>query len=220
MAHLLSAVRHEDTIKSCRLSPDGKLLLTASADGTARLWDAESGAPKNNIIFRHDGEVLAANFSHDATLIVTAGKDGTARIWSSSDGSEVTPALQHDDDVRIADVLFLRGGRQCKVVADQPRDGARLVPAHAVFEAEGFGIDRPEFRMIAAATFGDIMEQAGQVRDFRFLQRLHDPAAVREFVIEPGQCESPQVTDHEQGVFVHGVGVEQVVLHPADDTAE
>jgi WD40 repeat protein len=36
---------HEGTVNSAVFSPDGKRIVTASDDGTARIWDAASGRP-------------------------------------------------------------------------------------------------------------------------------------------------------------------------------
>ncbi len=124
------------------------------------------------------------------------------------------------DHVGIADIPLLRRRRQRQVMQDQPGHGPGLVLAHAVFEAKSLGIDGAEFGVIAAASLRDIVKKARQVGDFRLFQRLHDAAAVREFVIEAGQRETPQVADHEQRVFVDRVGMEQVVLHAAHDSAE
>ena len=38
--------------------------------------------------------------------------------------------------------------------------------------------------------------------------------------IESLQCEATQVADDKQGVFVDRIGMEQIVLHAADDPAE
>jgi WD40 repeat protein len=38
-------LRHKDSVTHTRFSPDGKLVLTCSADRTARLWDAHTGFP-------------------------------------------------------------------------------------------------------------------------------------------------------------------------------
>ncbi len=66
-------------------SPDGKRILTASDDKTARIWNADgSGQP---IILRgHEDAVSSAVFSPDGKHVLTASRDSTARIWNA-DGS-------------------------------------------------------------------------------------------------------------------------------------
>ena len=73
-------LRHEDVI-SAAFSPDGKRIVTASLDGTARVWDAESGKPIGEPLKGHEGAVVfSASFSPDGTRIVTASGDKTARV--------------------------------------------------------------------------------------------------------------------------------------------
>src|SRR5262249_11299435 len=55
---------HRDDISALAISDDSKLLLTASLDGTARLWDAETGKALGPS-FRHNGQVKAVLFCPD-----------------------------------------------------------------------------------------------------------------------------------------------------------
>ena len=77
---------HRGPIRSIRWSPDArKLVLTASADGTALLWKPFDGKPVLQPI-SHDGRAIAsAEFSSDGRLIVTAGGDQLARLWAIPD---------------------------------------------------------------------------------------------------------------------------------------
>ncbi len=69
------------SVNSAAFSPDGKEIVTASNDGTARIWSASS-YEQLTVIIGISGMNFAA-FSPDGKEIVTADDDGTARIWSS-----------------------------------------------------------------------------------------------------------------------------------------
>jgi WD40 repeat protein len=65
------------------LSPDGKYLLTASEDQTARLWDVQTGVELRRFV-GHKGTVLTAIFSPDGRYVLTGSGDRTARLWYTS----------------------------------------------------------------------------------------------------------------------------------------
>ena len=77
---LLLPLGHTDDIESVAFSPDGLLVLTGSADGTARLWDISSG--KSVAVFAgHDQAVHAVAFARHGKAILTGSCDGTAKLW-------------------------------------------------------------------------------------------------------------------------------------------
>lgn len=75
-------------IKTAEFSSDGELIVTAADDGTARVWDANTGKPFTPFgvlgeeeADRHEASVLCAAFSHDGRKIITASQDNTAKVW-------------------------------------------------------------------------------------------------------------------------------------------
>ena len=62
---------------------DESRLVTASFDGTARVWDATTGRSLL-LLSGHTGTIWQAVWSKDGCSILTAGGDGTARIWDVS----------------------------------------------------------------------------------------------------------------------------------------
>ena len=62
-------------------SPDGKRVLTAGADATARTYDAATGA-ELAVLRGHDGDVMSAAFSSNG-WIVTTSSDRSVRLWTA-----------------------------------------------------------------------------------------------------------------------------------------
>jgi WD40 repeat protein len=69
-------------------SPDGRLVVTFSSDGTARIWDVGTGAELHVLAGHRDGASSAA-FSPDGTRVVTADFRGVARIWDVETGDKL-----------------------------------------------------------------------------------------------------------------------------------
>jgi WD40 repeat protein/serine/threonine protein kinase/tetratricopeptide (TPR) repeat protein len=93
-----AVMKHQGMVTEAHFSPDGKLVLTASVDGTARLWDANNGAA-NAEPLRHRDRVSMARFSPDGRRVLTASDDGTARLWDSKTGAPVGTSLIHGNPV-------------------------------------------------------------------------------------------------------------------------
>ena len=69
-------------------------ILTAGADGTARLWDAATGRPRQT--FRGDSHFLVdAELAPDGASIVAGGSDGFLRFWDTSNGRLIWTLQAH-----------------------------------------------------------------------------------------------------------------------------
>jgi WD40 repeat protein/energy-coupling factor transporter ATP-binding protein EcfA2 len=84
---------HDDWVTDANVSPDGELLVTACADGTARIWSTRSGPPIA-VLRGHRGGVNRAFFSPAGDAILTASYDGSVRVWQFH-APELLASLDH-----------------------------------------------------------------------------------------------------------------------------
>jgi WD40 repeat protein/serine/threonine protein kinase len=106
---------HGNSVIFAAYSPDGARIVTASADKTARIWDARTGA-QLAVLSGHDDRVFTSAYSPDGARIVTASADKTARIWDARTGAQLAVLSGHGDVVYSA---------------AYSRDGTRIVTASA-----------------------------------------------------------------------------------------
>ncbi|NIP94816.1 MAG: hypothetical protein GWO24_15760, partial [Akkermansiaceae bacterium] len=96
------AVGHGDPILDCGFSSDGRYFLTASGDGTARVW--EVGTWKQAVAdLRHHSRVDDAEFTASGLEVGTASGDHSARLWDRATGLPLTPPLAHPASVLSLD---------------------------------------------------------------------------------------------------------------------
>jgi len=85
---------HTKAVQTVCYSPDSSQLLTASLDGTAKLWDLQGNVVET---FNHTGAVNQAIFGADETKIFTASSDNTVKLWDLNSSDIKT--FQHDGAV-------------------------------------------------------------------------------------------------------------------------
>ncbi|MCH5372342.1 MAG: WD40 repeat domain-containing protein, partial [Planctomycetes bacterium] len=93
---------HDGTVSAVAFSPDGKRLASASADGTARVWNlVDSGSPER-WKGEHPGEVTSVVFGSDGNDLFTGSSDRVIRHWDLSTdaaGSEPRTMAGHTGPV-------------------------------------------------------------------------------------------------------------------------
>ena len=92
---------HTGSVNYASWSPDGMLVATVSDDGTARIWDAQSGE-QVRVLYGHSGGVNHAAWSPDGKQILTAGNDHSVRMWDVDSGEVVKTLEGHSDVVGSA----------------------------------------------------------------------------------------------------------------------
>lgn len=118
-------LNHEGAVTAVSFSPDGRRLLTASLDGTARLWNVRDGSAAGAPM-RHEDSVTTAEFSFDGGRILTGSKDETARLWNADTGQMLAEPMRHAMAVTVAH--FSPNGRR---LVTGSKDGvAQIWDAH------------------------------------------------------------------------------------------
>ncbi|MFF5075741.1 CHAT domain-containing protein [Actinoplanes sp. NPDC000266] len=91
-------------------SPDGRLLASASAHNTVRLWNPDTGQLAGAPLGGHTSWVIAVAFSPDGRLLASAGEDNTVRLWSLDIG-ELAHAPLSGHTNWVTAVAFSPNGR-------------------------------------------------------------------------------------------------------------
>jgi eukaryotic-like serine/threonine-protein kinase len=139
---------HTGPVLSSVYSPDGARILTGSADKTARIWDARTGA-QLLMLTGHADRVQHAAYSPDGARIVTASADKTVRIWDAATGALLGSLVGHGDAVNWA--------------AYSP-DGTRIVTASEDMTARIWDA-RTQAQLVVLSGHGNHVNTAAYSRD-------------------------------------------------------
>jgi RNA polymerase sigma factor (sigma-70 family) len=101
------------------LAPDGKHLLTAGLEGTARYWDIATGKE----IYRLPsirGQVYDVAISPDGTKLLSCSGDRLIHVWDAASGKELKRLRGHTDEVEGVAVspdgrMVASSGYHCKL---------------------------------------------------------------------------------------------------------
>jgi WD40 repeat protein/serine/threonine protein kinase/DNA-binding SARP family transcriptional activator len=169
----LATLEAHSEVLAVGYSPRGDVVATGGADGTARLWSAETGALLHTLR-AHDGAVLATRFDAAGDRLVTVGTDRAVRVWDVRSGRKLqalvgvhgrtnaqeawAEGVAFVGDDRIAVSPWARGNPVSPIVARifDVSSGAEVgVIEHADGDARAREIDVSPDGKLLVATNGD-----------------------------------------------------------------
>lgn len=123
---------HTDKIWDVDFSPDGKLLVTASSDSTAMIWNMD-GTPLRKLV-AHTTWVRSVSFSPDGKVLVTSSDDNSVKLWSLG-GILLKTFTGHDASVRS--VVFAPDGKTIASGSDDSTIRLRSIEGAVVEVLQG-----------------------------------------------------------------------------------
>ncbi len=105
---LQDELQHFGPVGDCAVSPDGRLLASASDDGLVVIWDAASMSPVRALT-GHRYRARACSFSPSGEHLASTGMDGTVRVWHVASG--VQERVLGDRRARMLGACWSNDGR-------------------------------------------------------------------------------------------------------------
>lgn len=216
---------HTEPCSVLAWSRDDQYLLTASGDGTARLWNPADGLALR-LFDKHNSPVTGAGWLSDSQRILTAGHDRLLRLWHV-DGTQlhqwefpgriqdlaVTQSGTHavvvnsDRNLKVLDVISRRelpalpdGDAITSICASRLRDDVLVNVAHQVSSSQ----KAPVIRLWDVASQRVVQRYLGHSQG-RFVVRSAFGGACEEFVVSGSEDAKVYIWHRRFGSLVHAL---------------
>ncbi|TFK89205.1 WD40 repeat-like protein [Polyporus arcularius HHB13444] len=93
---------HRGMVCAAAFSPDGNRVVTASDDGSSRIWKAETGEALV-ILHEHTGPVWSVAFSPDGKRVASGSSDSTVKVCDSYSGERILSLDGHDSMINAVE---------------------------------------------------------------------------------------------------------------------
>ena len=162
---------HPDTIRLIDFSADGRMLASASRDGTSRVWDVLTG--ETVYVLAHGTHVRSLAFHPDNHSLLTGDLEGIARVWDITPqgaaerlGLSASAGPSFDADISSDGQLLVTGGRGSLW---QVETGTLLHPLSGHSDTISAVAFRPGSQQVASAGLDGVI----QVWDARSAELLY-----------------------------------------------
>ena len=106
---------HHSAVNAVAVTPDGTRAVSASWDGTLKVWRLDTGAEERTLV-GHTERVYGVAMMPDGIRAISASHDGTLKVWHLDTGAEERTLVGHTGQVRAVAVM---------------PDGVRIISASA-----------------------------------------------------------------------------------------
>jgi WD40 repeat protein/tetratricopeptide (TPR) repeat protein len=184
-------ITHPFEVTALAFNPDGKTLLTASANGNmqgnhgvGRLWDVRSGLPVGEPMTLKGG-ISAAAMSPDGQLVFLGANmnDGTGRVWEAKTGKPVSPLVNYAFASQMQVAAFSPDSKTVAVGGDTRNEHFRTVRMWDAHTGKDVGVPmrhEKDVKTLAFSPDGTMLltgsrDQTARLWDARTAKPLGDP---------------------------------------------
>lgn len=91
-----------DFVRELAFSPDNRLLVSGSDDGTIIFWDAAAGKPLTTPLTAHNGQLNGMAFSPDGQVLATVGNDSLVALWDVATRQPLATELRNHESAVVS----------------------------------------------------------------------------------------------------------------------
>jgi WD40 repeat protein len=170
--HLATLEGHGDGVLTVAFGPTGRLLASAGADGTIKVWDRHT-ARLLKTLHGHHGHVTAVAWHPDGKSLASGGADGTVRLWSVGSGASL--AILRDHTAGVTGVAFHPGGKCLASTAGNQESGELKTWDLTTLKAQSSLAWHNHLAAVAFSPDGKVLVTAGPDRS----ANAHDAATLK-----------------------------------------